>query len=144
MYVGYRRAMTVELTQEVSNRLKSDRYGWLTTVAKSGQPVPRLVWFYFDGTVLTVYSMPAAAKVAHIRAHPQVSLNLDSNGNGGGIIVVGGTARVDATDVDCREDGPYWAKYHQDAAGFGLTEAIAGYSTRFKITPAKVWTTPTG
>jgi hypothetical protein len=22
--------------------------GWPTTVAKSGQPVPRLVWFYFD------------------------------------------------------------------------------------------------
>src|ERR1700739_3795067 len=39
--------MTAELTQEVSDRLKSDRYVWLTTVAKSGQPVPRLVWFFF-------------------------------------------------------------------------------------------------
>ncbi|MDT5141001.1 MAG: hypothetical protein QOI79_325, partial [Mycobacterium sp.] len=38
-------AMTVELTQDVSSRLESDHYGWLTTVAKSGQPVPRLVWF---------------------------------------------------------------------------------------------------
>ena len=37
--------MTAELTQEVSRRLELDRYGWLTTVAKSGQPVPRLVWF---------------------------------------------------------------------------------------------------
>ena len=26
--------MTIELPQEVSNRLESDRYGWLTTVAK--------------------------------------------------------------------------------------------------------------
>ena len=41
--------MSVELTQEVSDRLTSDHYGWLTTVAKSGQPVPRLIWFYFDG-----------------------------------------------------------------------------------------------
>lgn len=41
--------MTAELTQEVSRRLESDRYVWLTTVAKSGQPVPRLVWFFFDG-----------------------------------------------------------------------------------------------
>jgi hypothetical protein len=32
--------MTVEFTQEVSDRLSSDKYGWLTTVAKSGQPVP--------------------------------------------------------------------------------------------------------
>jgi PPOX class probable F420-dependent enzyme len=136
--------MSVELTEELSNRLTSDHYGWLTTVAKSGQPVPRLVWFYFDGADLTVYSMPKAAKVAHIKAHPEVSLNLDSDGNGGGIIVVGGTAAVDATDADCREDGPYWAKYREDAANFGLTEAMATYSTRLKITPARVWTTPTG
>ncbi|MGO9509786.1 MAG: TIGR03667 family PPOX class F420-dependent oxidoreductase [Mycobacterium sp.] len=136
--------MSVELTQEVSSRLTSDDYGWLTTVAKSGQPVPRLIWFYFDGADLTVYSMPQAAKVAHIKAHPQVSLNLDSDGNGSGIIVVGGTATVDATDVDCREDGPYWAKYEELAAQFGLTEAMATYSTRLKITPSRVWTTPTG
>ncbi len=68
--------MTVELTQEVSSRLESDLYGWLTTVAKSGQPVPRLVWFCFDGKDVTIYSMPDAAKVAHIKARPRVSLNL--------------------------------------------------------------------
>ncbi|OSC43015.1 TIGR03667 family PPOX class F420-dependent oxidoreductase [Mycobacterium decipiens] len=136
--------MSVELTQEVSSRLRSDRYGWLTTVAKSGQPVPRLIWFYFDGSDLTVYTMPRAAKVAHILAHPQVSLNLDSDGNGGGIVVVGGAAAVDATDVDCRQDEPYWVKYREDAAKFGLTEAIATYSTRLKITLNRVWTTPSG
>jgi PPOX class probable F420-dependent enzyme len=136
--------MSVELTQEVSSRLTSDHYGWLTTVAKSGQPVPRLIWFYFDGTDVYVYSMPRAAKVAHIKAHPEVSLNLDSDGNGGGIIVVGGVATVDATGVDCRDDAPYWAKYGELAAKFGLTEAMSTYSTRLKVTPTKVWTTPTG
>lgn len=124
--------------------LTSDQYGWLTTVAKSGQPVPRLIWFYFDGTDIFVYSMPQAAKVAHIKAHPEVSLNLDSDGNGGGIIVVGGVATVDATDVDCRDDAPYWAKYEELAAKFGLTEAMSTYSTRLKVTVSRVWTTPTG
>jgi PPOX class probable F420-dependent enzyme len=136
--------MTVDLSQEVSSRLETDHYGWLTTVAKSGQPVPRLVWFYFDGADLTVYSMPQAAKVAHIKAHPQVSLHLDSDGNGGGIIAVGGIARVDATDVDCREDDLYWTKYHEDAEKFGLTEQMANFSTRLKISPNRVWTTPAG
>ena len=96
--------MTVEFTQAVSGRLSSDKYGWLTTVAKSGQPVPRLVWFYFDGTEVTVYSQPNAAKLRHIKAHPRVSLNLDSDGNGSGIIVVGGNARIDAEDADSLED----------------------------------------
>ncbi len=135
--------MSIELSQEVSSRLESDHYGWLTTVAKSGQPVPRLIWFYFDGTDLMVYTMPSAAKVAHIKARPQVSMNLDSDGNGGGIIVVGGTAVVDATDVDCRTDEPYWAKYREESDQFGLTDSMGTYSTRLRITPIKVWTTPT-
>jgi PPOX class probable F420-dependent enzyme len=135
--------MAVELTQEVSSRLESDHYGWLTTVAKSGQPVPRLVWFYFDGNELTIYTLPSAAKVRHITNHPRVSLNLDSDGNGAGIIGVGGEATVDATDVDGREDEPYWAKYQADAEQFGLTEVIGNYSTRLKISIDKVWTTPT-
>ena len=136
--------MAVELTQDVSDRLRSDQYGWLTTVGKSGQPVPRLIWFYFDGTDLTVYSMPRAAKVTHIKGHPEVSLNLDSDGNGGGIIAVGGIAKVDATDVNCHEDEPYWSKYGELAEKFGLTERMAEFSTRLKITPTRVWTTPTG
>ncbi len=70
--------MRAELTQEIFRRLTADEYGWLTTVAKSGQPVPRLIWFFFDGSDLVVYTEPSAAKVNHIRRHPQVSLNLDS------------------------------------------------------------------
>lgn len=72
----YIRCMTAELTPEVSGRLTEDVFGWLTTVAKSGLPVPRLIWFLLDGSDLVLYTMPSAAKVAHIRRHPQVSLNL--------------------------------------------------------------------
>lgn len=135
--------MTADLTPEIVDRLKSDSYGWLTTVAKSGQPVPKLVWFFFDGTDIVVYTEPGAAKVRHVRNHPQVSLNLDSDGNGGGIIVVGGPARVDAEGIDLREDAPYWAKYRQLSDQFGLTESMGNFSTRLRISIEKVWTTPT-
>ncbi len=134
--------MTAELTQEVSTHLTDAQYGWLTTVAKSGQPVPKLIWFYFDGSDLFVYTEPGAAKVAHIGRHPQVSLNLDSDGSGGGVIVIGGTATVDATGVDCREDEPYWAKFGALSDRFGLTETMSRFSTRLKISIDKVWTTP--
>jgi PPOX class probable F420-dependent enzyme len=135
--------MSVEFTQEVSDRLQSDHYGWLTTVAKSGRPIPRLVGFYSDGTHLFVYSMPNAAKVRHVQAHPRVSLNLDSDGNGAGIIVVGGVAAIDAVDADPRDDEAYWTKYKSDVERAGMTEAIAGYSTRLKFTVDKIWSTPT-
>jgi PPOX class probable F420-dependent enzyme len=135
--------MSAELTQEVSDRLTSDHYGWLTTVAKSGQPVPKLVWFYFDGSSLIVYSSPDAAKVGHVKRHGLVSLNLDSDGSGSGIVVIGGAATIDAEGVDCRDDRPYWAKYEQTAAKYGLTDTMADYSTRIRIGIDKVWTTPT-
>ena len=135
--------MTAELTNDVSRRLESDRYGWLTTVAKSGQPVPRLVWFFFDGNQLTVYSMPDAAKVAHIAAHPRVSFSLDSDGNGGGVVVVGGEASIDAVDTDPLADSRYQAKYHDYARGMGMTEEfLAAFNTRIKISIDKVWTVP--
>ena len=136
--------MTVEFTQEVSRRLESDNYGWLTTVAKSGQPVPRLVWFYFDGADITVYSEPGAAKVRHIRNHPRVSLHLDSDGQGSGIVAVGGTATVDAENTNPLQDERYQKKYREPAAGLGFTEEfLAAYSTRLRISIDKVWTTPT-
>jgi PPOX class probable F420-dependent enzyme len=136
--------MTVELTQEVSDRLSSDNYGWLTTVAKSGRPVPKLVWFYFDGSDVVVYSEANAAKVRHIKARPQVSFNLDSDGNGAGIIVVGGNATVDAEGANPLDDERYRVKYAELAASFGFSkEFIANYSTRLKISIDKVWTTPT-
>ncbi len=135
--------MTADLTPEIIERLRSDDYGWLTTIAKSGQPVPKLVWFFFDGTDIVVYTEPGAAKVRHIRNHPPVSLNLDSDGNGGGIIVIGGPARVDAEGVDLRTDTPYWAKYQAASDQFGLTDTMGNFSTRLRITIEKVWTTPT-
>ena len=135
--------MTVELTQEVSDRLSSDKYVWLTTVAKSGQPVPRLVWFFFDGTEITVYSMPNAAKLTHIKAHPRVSLNLDSDGNGRGTVVVAGEARVDEADADPIADEQYQSKYRDYAVSMGMTEQyLAAFSTRLKISIDKVWSTP--
>jgi hypothetical protein len=62
---------------------------------------------------------------------------------GSGIIVVGGTAAVESENADPRDDGPYWAKYAGTAAQFGLTEAMAGYPVRLRISVDKVWTTPT-
>ena len=135
--------MTADLTPEIIERLTSQDYAWLTTVAKSGQPVPKLVWFLYDGTDIVIYTEPGAAKVRHIRNHERVSLNLDSDGNGGGIIVLGGPARVDTEDADPRQDATYWAKNQAVSDQFGLTDAMGNYNTRLRVSIDKVWTTPT-
>jgi PPOX class probable F420-dependent enzyme len=106
--------------------------------------VPKLIWFYFDGSDIVVYSEPGAAKVRHIGNHPRVSLSLDSDGNGAGIIVVGGTANIEAQDANPLEDDRYRTKYGELASSFGFTEEfLTAYSTRIRMTVDKVWTTPT-
>jgi PPOX class probable F420-dependent enzyme len=84
----------------------------LTTVTKSGQPVPRLVRFYFDWSDVVVYTSPAAAKVGHVSRHGLVSLNLDTDGTGIGIVVVEGLATIDAPERQCASsaDGDWPAR----------------------------------
>jgi hypothetical protein len=57
-------------------------------------------------------------------------------------VVIGGTATIDAEDANPQDDAPYWAKYSAAAEQFGITDAMASYSTRIKIGIDKVWTTP--
>ncbi|MCI4675087.1 TIGR03667 family PPOX class F420-dependent oxidoreductase [Candidatus Mycolicibacterium alkanivorans] len=130
-----------DLTHEITRKLKRDRYAWLTTVAPTGIPAPMLVWFSFDGTYVTVYTRPHASRVTHVFQHPEVSVHLESDGFGGGIVIIGGKAAVTAENVDPRDDNGFWSKYHMEAEAIGLSAAIASYSVRITVTPTTLRTT---
>ena len=129
------------LTREITKKLQRDRYAWLTTLAPTGVPSPMLVWFSFDATTFTVYTHPHASRVTHVFQHPEVSLHLESDGFGSGIVIIGGKAAVTAEGVDPRDDNEFWAKYHMEAEALGLGDAIASYSVRITITPTTIRTT---
>ncbi len=129
------------LSDEVLKRLSTARYAWLTTVDRSGIPMPTLVWFRFDGRILTVYSHPRSTRITHVFEHPEVSLHLESDGVGSRLLIIGGTAAVTAEGVDPRDDHEFWAKYHVEAEVTGLADAIADYSSRITITPTVLRTT---
>ena len=130
-----------DVTREITKKLQRDRYAWLTTVEPTGLPSPMLVWFNFDGTSFTVYTQPHARRVTHVFQHPEVSLHLESDGFGGGIVIIGGKAAVTAEGVDPRDDNEFWAKYHMEAEALGLGDAIASYSVRITISPTTLRTT---
>ena len=71
----------------------------------------------------------------------EVSLHLESDGFGSGIVIIGGKAAVTAEGVDPRDDNEFWAKYHMEAEALGLGDAIASYSVRITITPTTLRTT---
>jgi PPOX class probable F420-dependent enzyme len=85
-----------EFGARVARRLREETVVWLTTVTPAGAPLPRPVGFLWDGNeVVSMYSQPGA-RVRNIAANPKVTLNFDGDGSGGDIVVLSGTARVDA------------------------------------------------
>jgi PPOX class probable F420-dependent enzyme len=119
-------------------RLESDRIGWLTTVATDGTPQVSPVWFLWDGDEFLVYSLDSA-RVRNLGGESRVSLNLDGNGMGGDIVIVEGTARVDAAAPSAAENAEYLVKYKPVMDDHGWTpEWFAGrYSVPIRIAPTK-------
>ncbi len=130
---------TTEFGQRATRRLREDLLGWLTTVSPRGAPQPVPVWFLWDGTSVLVYSKPDTPKLRNIAANPNVSLNLDGNGQGGDIVVLQGQARVsDDPPADAVPD--YVEKYAGLIARNSWTPAsfAADYSVPLRLDPTRI------
>jgi PPOX class probable F420-dependent enzyme len=79
---------------------------------------------------VSMYSQPGA-RVRNIAANPKVTLNFDGDGSGGDIVVLSGTAHVDA-DASAADANDAWLeKYAAQIERLGLTPA--GYAARFSV-----------
>lgn len=119
-------------------RLETERVAWLTTVGKTGTPQPNPVWFLWDGTSILVFTQPGTPKLRNIAANPRVSLNLNSTRSGGDVVVLAGSATVEAkSDGDLAR---YLDKYADDIRGLNMTDQqfFDDYSVPVRITPDRV------
>lgn len=89
---------------------------------------------------VTAYSQPRSARVTQVVEHPRVSLRLESDGFGGGVVAIGGTASVTAEGIAPRGDKQLWATCHAEAEALGMGEAIGTFDTRISIQPRLLWT----
>src|SRR5262245_7084962 len=101
----------MEIDPEAERRLNEEPVIWLTTVSAKGQPQTSPVWFVWDGNTFLIYSIPTSPKVPNIEANPRVSLNLDGDGRGGGIVSFEGIAEVDPDSPPVHEVKTYADKY---------------------------------
>jgi PPOX class probable F420-dependent enzyme len=126
--------------ERVERRLHEERVIWLTTVGADGTPQPNPVWFLWDGITILIYSLPDAARLAHLKRNPKVALHFDGNGQGGDIVIMTGEARISQDDPPADQLSPYAEKYRDSLArGFGTPAAFAAkYSVALRITPTKV------
>jgi PPOX class probable F420-dependent enzyme len=128
--------------RRVRDRLAAETVIWLTTTGADGTPQPNPVWFLWDGEdSIHLYNRTGAARLANVKARPRVSLNLNSDANGGDIVVLAGTAEL-LDDYPLATDNPaYLAKYAEHAKRiFGETTGFAQQypvAIRIKITKAR-------
>ena len=126
---------STEFGARAARHLREEIVVWMTSVTPSGAPVPRPVWFIWDGAeTVVMYSQPKM-RIRNLEANPRVALNFDGDGDGGDIVVLSGTAAVDG-DLPAANDNPdYIAKYDDHIARLGMTPDTFAreYSVRVRI-----------
>ena len=126
-----------------AGRLRDELIIWLTTVTESGQPKPTPVWFLWDGQEFLIYSLKDGKKTDHIVANPRVSLHLDGNGRGGGIVIFEGTARADPDGPRADAVPAFVAKYNEIISSYGWTPASFAddYPHLIRVSPTgtRIW-----
>jgi PPOX class probable F420-dependent enzyme len=129
----------IQIDPEAEKRLDEETVIWLTTVNPKGQPQTSPVWFVWDGVTFLIYSMPISPKVPNIRNNPRVSLNLDGDGKGGGIVSIEGEAAIDERAPLVSEANAYVDKYVELIRGMNTeVEPFSQlYSTAIRVTPTR-------
>ena len=133
--------MAFELTRQVEKHLVSDQIVWLTTVTPTGRPAPRPVWFVWDGTAVTIYSLPDGAKLKHVAANDHVSLHFNCSPGGGDVVVLSGRAEVLQGAPPPSEFPGMLDKYLPQIQAMGYTqEWYDAYDTAIRVTLERAWT----
>ncbi|MBA3279181.1 MAG: TIGR03667 family PPOX class F420-dependent oxidoreductase [Geodermatophilaceae bacterium] len=131
-----------EFGARVARRLREDHLAWFTAVDRVGTPQPSPVWFVWNEASSTalVYSRADAKRLDHIRAHPQIALHLDGDGQGGDIVVLTGEAEIDPDEPPAHKNAPYIAKYGElIRSGWPTAEEFASiYSVPIRIRARRV------
>jgi PPOX class probable F420-dependent enzyme len=80
--------------------------------------------------VVSIYSQ-RGARVRNIAANPKVTLNSDGDGHGGDVVVLSGTAHVDADAPTAAANAAWLDKYAAQIEQRGMTPA--SYAARFSV-----------
>ena len=135
-----RQALEAESAAWARRHLAEDVVGWLTTVAADGRVQSSPVSFLWDGETVLVYSKPDAPKIRNIAANPQVSFGLNTDKYGDHILVLEGTAEVDAAAPPWSSNPAMVAKFREPLEHWELDEAETSrdFSVAIRIRPTRV------
>jgi PPOX class probable F420-dependent enzyme len=108
--------------RHAKRRLRQEQIVWLTTVASDADdsPLPRPVWFHWDGRTVLILSEKGKAKLRHISRNPRVALNFNTDDDGGDVTIILGAAHILARQPRARI-AAYLKKYRAGIKDLGMT-----------------------
>jgi PPOX class probable F420-dependent enzyme len=130
---------TIEAGARAAERLERELIAWLTTVTPGGQPQSSPVWFLWHAGEFLVYSLAVTPRIRNLGANWRVSLHLNSDDVGGGIVTIEGEALVDLTAPPATAVPAYLAKYRALIADYGWTpeQFSRDYPIAIRIRPTR-------
>ena len=120
-----------EFGARVARRLRDEEVAWVATVTSAGAPLPRPVWFLWDGAESALVYSQRGARIVNIQANPRVTLNFDGDGRGGDIVVLAGRASVDRNAPGPDRDVAYLEKYAGSIERTGMS--LDAFAARFCV-----------
>jgi PPOX class probable F420-dependent enzyme len=123
-----------------AQRLGTELIAWLTTVRPDGQPQSSPIWFVWEDGEVLLLSRANTPRPANIRANPRVSLNLNSDADGGDIVTVEGEARIVDAELPAATEAAYQAKYLGKILEYGWDweKMRRDYPVVIRIRPTRV------
>jgi PPOX class probable F420-dependent enzyme len=131
---------STEIGMNIARRLKEEQIIWFTTVRADGMPQPIPVWFLWDGETFLIYSQPKAKKLQNLARQPQVALNLNSDSEGGDILIIFGQATIDPNAPPAHLNPAYLEKYREGIANINMSPEEMGleYSIAIRVKPERI------
>lgn len=133
--------LSSDFGRKVERHINMEEVIWFTTLGSDLTPQPRPVWFVWDGATFLIFSQPDH-KVRHVKMHPNVALNFNTDIETGDkdVIVFTGAAAIDASVPPAHKTPAYFEKYREGIAGLKMTPEEYGtkYSVAIRVTPTHV------
>ena len=130
----------LKISENVLQRLRSEKIAWLTTVSPSGNPQPAPIWFLYEDKTLLIYSRGDALRNRNIQHNAQVSFNLNSNERGTEVVILWGRANIETATPPVDQNPIYLEKYRSGITRIGMTpESFAAtYSVAIRMVPERL------
>ena len=99
------------------------------------------VTVFRDGAVITIYTQPDRAKVRHLAANDQVTVNFNSTPHGTDVVVISGRAELVPGSPPPTQVPGVLEKYRARIEQMGYAaEWFDSYSLAIRVTPERAWT----